>query len=384
MSLTNVLAGCVTEKLKALSTVQAKSNPHCFCVVRFKYSAGLETFQDIVKPLLGNFERREEFLFQLCPDFDSANALARRVESLAYDCGQKYLEVPFEPNWLAKYLAEKDAGIDLAYVSNVGMHESQIPAFIEKSRRDVESRNDYLKSVSQSTIEASKTSTAVITKSFVDFLQANWEGFESPEHVGRLVNKLIVQCEKFAAGLVQLPSYPCLDITSAIESKIAYLEDSKGHSRRTRQEKRKSLSQSIDDISRKRNLHTSWQTLRGEIKEIIESDAAQITPKGFSRKLDGENTTYKLSPFKGISFAHEHEYDMNQRLHPKNLCYYVQEQGYNLIDLLAGAFSAYFLKIIELRQCHNLEQILIEFSETLDSKYETVDFESLVSSCIHD
>jgi hypothetical protein len=131
---------------------------------------------------------------------------------------------------------------------------------------------------------------------------------------------------------------------------------------------------SSDTLSRP-NLHKYWKQDKETVKNILKDSLPKLKPSKLDALLKDEDATI-LEPinFTGFSEQDSRERNFAQRLHPKALCYDIQEQGSDLRDLIAGAIVAHYHSFIESKQgAYITEQVYLLSDEILNT--QPVNFE---------
>jgi hypothetical protein len=112
--------------------------------------------------------------------------------------------------------------------------------------------------------------------------------------------------------------------------------------------------------------HEYWERMGATVSELLSSRLPMLKANHLDVLLEDEDAEIPTPPkFKGLDLDSGRSFSFAERVHPKNLRYDVQEQGYPWIDVLSGAIVAHYHMFVEAKQSESVRQQVIAFSDSL-------------------
>lgn len=354
-------------------------------VIRFTNPGYIDDTKEALTTLFPELGRYENLLIGFYRNHTAAltatNSIGRVLDKYNHDL----IVNTFEQNWLAEYFKRKNHGVEIVMVAYNLNKPSEIPTYLKDTTINKAKMESF-----HGKREAAKLACMSYTgESFINdctqFAFANWDGFSTKAEAVKLFTGMyeILECE--TRGKCHFGRYPAQKTLLAIKDKAKALF--KANATKQAEDNDKLFSQmsyeanieeKFNRLTESNNQHVLWDHCRKLLSKHLKTNAKDIMPKGLLLLLENseeledeelEEATVEepiFSPFIDLSFTMDG--CISNRISPKKLRHDIQEQGGDLLDLIAGAVAAYYLQIMEFKQDIKFENLLHEHSKVMDEK----------------
>lgn len=298
------------------------------------------------------------------PNKDLLNLIVSRVDAFKNAFNDLLLDQVSGDNWLEDYLSLKDFGID--YVSEV--HKVSSPEVFRKHMAEnLSHRGKMLKHRfdihDQHEKSASMTFMDVVND-LSDFIVDNCEGYGSEEKVRKALFSLVKTLEAQAASTFFLDTHYSQDGQFALEE---YCRHHRPEDLMINYDAKYDLINLNSKIAGDQRV--LYDTVMPASKSLLKKTFPDLSMKGLEILLEDEDAEVGLTKgFKGLAISGIRSDGFEDRMHPQNLRYRIQEQGDSLHECLGNAIIAYAYDLMRYRHEHAHKQALIEFSKDIAGK----------------
>lgn len=361
----NLLSQALAEVL-GRNRNQKQRESSCALVVSFTDFTYHQEFMEIFHDELGEFFVLDDCLVRFYPNQATAQERANFISSVIFNYGNAILKLPFDPDWLDTYLELGRFGVNCGMANHLLTSSTGLDSYRIKRAEDRAKSDAYKTAQDKAADECMMVTLESLIGDFTKFIIDNFTGWPVEETVRKTIARMAVSIQADMEDVHYLPRHPAQTIWYALGSKEEYCLLQRGVPEKDVVSKVIRRTDLDDKYLVKRSV---WEECSKSIRSILQRYLPNLDRIGLSVLLEDEDATIPDSvPFAGISFKHDWQLCMDGRLSAENLRYDVQEQGRDLLTSLAGAFAAYYLGIVEIRQEQKLERLLREFSRKMDQE----------------
>jgi len=346
-------------------TDRKKQERSCALVVAFNNFTYHQEFMAVFNAELGEFLVLDDCLVKFYSSQQIARDRANFIGRVISRYGNAILKMPFDQDWLDTYLEIGRFGVNCEMVDHHLESAKKLGEYRIKRAKDRAERDAYQRAVDQAADKCLTMDIGRIVSDFTKFIVDNWVGWPDEQTVRKTFAQMAVSIQADMEGVHYLPRHPAQLIWYALGLKDEHCQRQRGVA-----EKKISSNYMLRrDMEDKYLVKKSvWEKCYKSIRPSLQRNLPKLNRIGFPELLEDEEASLPDSiPFAGISFKHNWELCMDSRLSAESMLYN-KSQGRNVLTVLAQAFAAYYLGIVEIRQEQKLERLLRDFSRGMDKE----------------
>jgi hypothetical protein len=294
---------------------------------------------------------------------EEGERVADKIGRIIRAFNNELLHQPHTPDWLHTYVANKDLGVDIVMVDKMLSNNDRFDADVEDAlRRTKGVVVSKLWQAHSQTVAAMTTDKEVVSH-FTRYLERATT--VSDEALVKLAPALESAIDAVRATLVDdegnplpiLPKYAFSTEQRALPEKVRQrLGNESGsqdiHAYMFSMDFFEKITQTIT--------HERWKAASAIFSDVLAEHAPRVAIKGGN--ISDDPIDYGFIPFSPSDVIN----NLNERLHPNNIKYSVEEQGATVRSEIAGAFAAYTFSIMESRHYALFKERLYQYAEEGD------------------
>lgn len=365
---------------------QIKQKPTAV-VIRFSNLDYIDDTKEALNALFPELKRYESLLIGFYRNRADAQVVTNSIGYILDRYNNNLIANPFEQNWLTEYFKLKSHGVEMVMVANELNNALEIPSYLEKTAIDKVKMGNFHSKCKSAKLECMSYTGELFINHCAEYAFNNWDGLSTEAEVVKLFTDMheILYCE--TKGKHLFSRHPAQETLFAIKKKARALFKADVAAKQVEPNdklcsqilSKTGIEEEFAKLVESSEKHILWDHCRKLLSSYLKENAKDIAPKGLLLLMENYDEDLedkepddalfkKPKDFPFINFSFTMDGCISTRLSPKRLRYDIQEQGGELLDLIAGAVAAYYLQIMEFKQDVKFRALLHEHSKVMDEK----------------